>query len=71
MISVAVPHRDEAFKAARHAIERLKQIVPIWKKSTTPTAPPGSAAKPTTSAKSDGFRDVALRPDILTKNSTI
>ena len=32
VISVASPHRDEAFKAARHAIERLKQIVPIWKK---------------------------------------
>ena len=32
VISVATPHRDEAFKAARHAIERLKQIVPIWKK---------------------------------------
>jgi molybdopterin synthase catalytic subunit/molybdopterin converting factor small subunit len=32
VISVAAPHRDEAFRAARHAIERLKQIVPIWKK---------------------------------------
>lgn len=32
VISVASPHRDEAFRAARHAIERLKQIVPIWKK---------------------------------------
>ena len=32
VISVASPHRDEAFTAARHAIERLKQIVPIWKK---------------------------------------
>ena len=32
VISVASPHRDEAFSAARHAIERLKQIVPIWKK---------------------------------------
>ena len=32
VICVASPHRDEAFRAARHAIERLKQIVPIWKK---------------------------------------
>jgi len=32
VIAVASPHRDEAFRAARHAIERLKQIVPIWKK---------------------------------------
>ena len=32
VISVASPHRGEAFDACRHAIERLKQIVPIWKK---------------------------------------
>ncbi len=32
VISVASPHRPEAFDACRHAIERLKEIVPIWKK---------------------------------------
>ena len=32
VISVASPHRAEAFEAARHAIERLKELVPIWKK---------------------------------------
>ncbi len=32
VISVASPHRDEAYRASRHAIERLKQIVPVWKK---------------------------------------
>ena len=32
VISVASPHRDEAFEAARYAIERIKEIVPIWKK---------------------------------------
>ena len=32
VIAVAAPHRDEAYKASRHAIERLKQIVPVWKK---------------------------------------
>jgi len=32
VIAVAAPHRDEAFEAGRYAIERLKQIVPIWKK---------------------------------------
>lgn len=32
VIAVATPHRVEAFDACRHAIERLKQIVPIWKK---------------------------------------
>jgi len=32
VIAVATPHRAEAFDACRYAIERLKQIVPIWKK---------------------------------------
>jgi molybdopterin synthase catalytic subunit len=32
VIAVAAPHRDEAFAACRHAIERIKQIVPIWKR---------------------------------------
>lgn len=32
IIAVSSPHREEAFQAGRHAIERLKQIVPIWKK---------------------------------------
>lgn len=31
-IAVASAHRAEAFDACRHAIERIKQIVPIWKK---------------------------------------
>ncbi|MDH4066409.1 MAG: molybdenum cofactor biosynthesis protein MoaE [Acidobacteriota bacterium] len=30
-IAAASPHRAEAFAAARYAIERIKQIVPIWK----------------------------------------
>ena len=28
--AAASPHRGEAFAAARYAIERIKQIVPIW-----------------------------------------
>lgn len=32
VIAVAAAHRDESFAAGRYAIERLKQIVPIWKK---------------------------------------
>lgn len=32
IIAVATPHRADSFAACRHAIERLKQIVPIWKK---------------------------------------
>lgn len=31
-LAVSAPHRAEAFEACRHAIERLKQDVPIWKK---------------------------------------
>jgi molybdopterin synthase catalytic subunit len=31
-IAVSAAHRDEAFAACRFAIDRLKQIVPIWKK---------------------------------------
>jgi molybdopterin synthase catalytic subunit len=32
VIAVSAPHRSEAFEAAEYAIDRLKQIVPIWKK---------------------------------------
>ncbi len=32
VISVASSHRDAAFEASRYAIERIKEIVPIWKK---------------------------------------
>ncbi|HVA92581.1 MAG TPA: MoaD family protein [Chloroflexota bacterium] len=31
-IAVATPHRGAAFEACRHAIDRLKETVPIWKK---------------------------------------
>jgi molybdopterin synthase catalytic subunit len=31
-VAVSCPHRAEAFAAARHAIDRLKELVPIWKK---------------------------------------
>ncbi|HEV8537124.1 MAG TPA: MoaD family protein [Candidatus Limnocylindria bacterium] len=32
IVAAAAPHRDEAFAAARAAIDELKTIVPIWKK---------------------------------------
>ena len=32
VIAISSAHRDAAFDAARYAIERLKEIVPIWKK---------------------------------------
>lgn len=31
-IAVAAPHREQVFPALAHAIERLKETVPIWKK---------------------------------------
>lgn len=32
VIVAASPHRGDAFAACRYAIERVKQIVPIWKR---------------------------------------
>jgi molybdopterin synthase catalytic subunit len=32
IIVAASPHRADAFAACRYAIERVKQIVPIWKR---------------------------------------
>jgi molybdopterin synthase catalytic subunit len=54
VIAVSAPHRAEAFEACRYVIDRIKEIVPIWKKEvgssgavwvggptaeTTPTSP--------------------------------
>ena len=32
VVAVSAPHRQDAFQACQHAIDRIKQIVPIWKK---------------------------------------
>lgn len=32
VIAVSAPHRPEAYAASRYAIERLKAILPVWKK---------------------------------------
>ena len=32
VIACSAPHRADAFEGCRHAIERLKQDVPIWKR---------------------------------------
>jgi molybdopterin synthase catalytic subunit len=32
LIAVASPHRGQAFDACRYAIDRIKEIAPIWKK---------------------------------------
>ncbi len=36
VIAVAAAHRQPALEACAYAIERLKQIVPIWKKEVSP-----------------------------------
>ena len=36
LTAVAAPHRAAAFEACRHAIERIKADVPIWKKEIAP-----------------------------------
>ena len=55
-IAAASPHRADAFAASRYAIERIKQIVPIWKHEyfeggdvwiEGATADPDNAAAPT------------------------
>src|SRR5579875_1047006 len=34
-VAVSCPHRAEAFDACRYAIDRLKEVVPIWKKENS------------------------------------
>ena len=36
VIAVSAAHRSPAFDACRYAIDRLKQIAPIWKKEHSP-----------------------------------
>lgn len=36
LIVVSAPHRPEAFEACRYAIERVKQVLPVWKKEFLP-----------------------------------
>ena len=35
-VAVSAPHRADAFDACRQAIDRLKEVVPIWKKDLGP-----------------------------------
>ncbi|MEO7430329.1 MAG: molybdenum cofactor biosynthesis protein MoaE [Acidimicrobiales bacterium] len=34
VVAVSAPHRQEAFDAARYAIDELKRTVPIWKRES-------------------------------------
>ena len=31
-VAVSTPHREHAFEAGKYLIDRLKEVVPIWKK---------------------------------------
>ena len=31
-IAISTPHRKEGFEACKYAIDRIKEIAPIWKK---------------------------------------
>lgn len=35
-VAVSSPHRREAFEACARAMDRLKEVVPIWKKENAP-----------------------------------
>jgi MoaE-MoaD fusion protein len=50
IVAASAPHRAEAFSAGRYAIDRLKEIVPIWKKEFFEEGeswPEGSIPEPT------------------------
>jgi molybdopterin synthase catalytic subunit len=32
VVAVSSPHRREAFEACQHAVDRIKEVAPIWKK---------------------------------------
>jgi molybdopterin synthase catalytic subunit len=36
-IAVSCPHRADAFEACRYAIDRVKELVPIWKQEQAPS----------------------------------
>ncbi len=49
-VAVSCPHRAQAFEACRFAIDRLKEVVPIWKQEnwadgTTDWVHPGAESK--------------------------
>lgn len=37
MIAVSASHRHEAFQACEYAMDRIKEIVPVWKKEVSPS----------------------------------
>ena len=50
-MAVSTPHRQEAFESGKYLIDRLKEVVPIWKKEnwadgSTEWGHPGIEASP-------------------------
>jgi molybdopterin synthase catalytic subunit len=50
-VAVSTPHRQQAFEAGKYLIDRLKEIVPVWKKEnwadgTTEWVHPGLESRP-------------------------
>jgi molybdopterin synthase catalytic subunit len=50
-IAVSCPHREQAFEACRYLIDRVKEVVPIWKRENWATGEsdwvhPGLDARP-------------------------
>src|SRR6476661_7943792 len=56
LVAVSSPHRAEAFAACQHCVDRVKAVVPVWKKEVwedgeswiegTPVLPPETASAP-------------------------
>ena len=56
LVAVSAPHRHEAFEACEYCVDRVKAIVPVWKKEVweggeswiegTPVSPPAPAGSP-------------------------
>lgn len=63
LVAVSSGHRKEAFEACHYAVDRIKQIVPVWKKEVwddgeewieghVPEVPPGESGEPTDASRS-------------------
>jgi molybdopterin synthase catalytic subunit len=56
LVAVSAPHRAEAFESCHYCVDRVKQLVPVWKKEVwedgeawiegTPVVPPNPAGTP-------------------------
>lgn len=65
VISVSAPHRDVCYEASRYAIERLKQIVPIWKKEAGQWSHPQSQSPSAAGSGTPGHSGGKWNPLVL------